>query len=302
MRLLGIGGKIMSKTYILTKKGFFNKQFTLEEITKVTQGAFQYGSWDNGSRLTNQINPSEIIVFKDDKIGRGFIINLQNPKKLELTMNYFATDDDINNVYDFLVCMMACGIHPILDEDGTTLKDIKEIEVARKFELAFNRRTLMENVGRNVSTIFAVMNPVDVDFGAFENMSEDELMNAYSEYLEICQNWDYFYMAPAFFKNDQEEVIMRYIYTTMTVSVGPRKAFLPFGAQGEMFEKALPNARVYFVDSEDEFKILDFSLPYSKFAQHIQNFDVYDANHVIIPQLSKQDLEIIMEFEANKMN
>lgn len=292
----------MSKTYTMTKKGFFKKEFTLEEIKKVTQGAFQYGSWDNGSRLTDQLNPNEIIVYKAERMGRGFIINLQNPQKLELTMNYFATDDDINNVYDFLDCMMQCNIHPILDEDGTTLKDIKDIQAAREFELAFNRRTLVENIERGVSTIFAVMNPIDVNFKLFENLSEDEFMKEYTSYLDRCQNWDYYYMAPAFYKNDQGEVIMRYVYTTMTISVGPRKAFLPFGAQGEMFESALPNARIHFVDSEDNFKVLDFSLPYSKFSDYIQEFETYDANHVIIPKLSYHDLVSIMELEASKMN
>ncbi|MEG0328396.1 MAG: DUF4299 family protein, partial [Erysipelothrix sp.] len=263
---------------------------------------FHYGSWDNGSRLTEQLNHNEIIVYKTNRIGRGFILNLGNPQKLELTMNYFATDDDINNVYDFLGCMMQCNIHPILDEDGTTLNNLKDIEKAREFELAFNRRTLMDPVERKVFTIFGVMNPIDVDFTKFDNLSEEETMIAYTSYLDRCQNWDYYYMAPGFFKNDQDDVIMRYVYTTKTVSVGPRKAFLPYGAQGELFEKALPNARVYFVDSENDFKVLDFSLPYEKFAQYIQDYDTYDANHIIIPELSLHDLESIMQLEVDKIN
>lgn len=286
----------MAIEYTIKRKGIFKKPFKLEEIKNITENHFNFISQDDYFRLDDEIDEKNLIVYVDKQIGRGFHLAIDN-FELRISMNYFSTDTDVNATFDFMNYFMNLKIEPILIEDGRTLNMQTELEVERQNQLEFNRHTLSYEQVSGTSTIFAVMNPINVDFDQWKDLDNVSRMLEYSKYLDSAQNFDYYYMSPLFYKDKSDEhIIMRYVLTSTVVSVIPKEAYLPYGFTDDIFEVALPNAEVVFFDYDKREMI--GSLPYKYLFNYLDSYEPYDESCVLIQGLSSERMrDIINEYE-----
>lgn len=278
----------MAHTYTLKKKGLFATPFIPQDIQKIAQPEFQFSSFDGSYRITETLDfQHEVAVWTPETIGRGFGVQFKG-KEIFVRMNYLVTENDINDTFRFINLIMDNFKVNVTGEDGQSFPTKQTLEKENQRQNDFNLRYVAGE--DKVFTIFAVKNPITLNFSDFSN-DPKQRMKEYTEYLDAKQNFDYYTMAPRFYEDKDQNLHAVYVMTTGVLSIIPIEPYIMM-ARPE-FEEAIKDASIGFFDYDTEERV--GQLPYSEFAKSLSSLEKYDEYNLIHPGITRAEIDILLD-------
>lgn len=290
----------MAVQVIIKQKGFIKKSLSLNDIKKIGGDKYEYGSRDNNSSYIfeefnsrNVINPSSSIVLKNrSKLGRGFIVFVDN-KSLGLTLNVPTTNNDIADFYEFIenACKVLNTTEFVQDNAVLQISEIKQTQSQIEDWNGDYLKSFLEDHHQII--IYGVENPLYMPERTrlyLTTLSGKELDRAFSDYLDLKQSSDLYYMKPTFYSKDGD-VKAVYVLTEGIDCIVPKEAFVPYVSINNL-NGAVPKEWILAIVFLDKNKNLIYT-NFDKFMNYISSMKLeeYDDKHWILRGIEQEFIE-----------
>lgn len=267
-------------------KGIFKKTFKIEDIL---DDDMSYGIMDEAFRLDENQVGEHTVLFKRDKMCRGFEVTLKKGA-IDLRMPLPTSNEDIKYFYEYI--NKLCGIMK-------TNKFIREGEVCT-FDLIDEFIKLdtdtsimaLKEIKKNIETkggcmyIFGALNPIAVGKKEIDFIGNNP--NKLGELLNRLQNMDVYYAKPTLYTLADNTVMGVYSIVDENPSVLPYKATVPFD------NEITVNKWIIGLVIDEE---LAGFIPYDDFIKNVKKFDEYDTEHFIAKINSKEMNKLLAKYK-----
>lgn len=298
------------------KKGLFkkNKKITYSKVLELTNNEYNLGIMNSayvndGYNRDENIEEKSFIIYKNTgKTGRGFYFNIpKGQDEYNIYLNLPATSDDFLDMYKFIKKLtLYIGVSSI--EQDKSLLEISEISDDFQNKMILNNiLDLKKSLQKDDFITFGAKNPIWLEKeiqDSFNSMSDEELNQEFSSYIDNKQRHENYYTKPTFYNSpeNKEYVIGVYTLTETVNSIIPKKPYIPFN-NNLSWDTLIKEWNICFVqvkvDSNNA--IIDGNivgqLKYDVFLEKIDKnrLSEYDRNHYIIKGLTKTEIEYLLD-------
>lgn len=280
------------------KSIFKNKEIDINSLMKNCE--LKYGSRNEFAVLNEgEINNNTFVAYNPNLIGRGIFFDCReiNSGKIETSINFPTTETEIN---DFI---------GVIKEINDQLKKIEILRVEEnkryKFEelidgkdriVEFSLKTLNQGCSKNIDmplTYTLAIWPLTLTSGQRNEFSKSKDLKEFEKLLNKKQKIDAYYAKPRIYNNSTNNTIVAvYNLTEECDSIFPVDGNDFINLHGIKVDEVLIQ---FYIFSEN--RLAEGIYDYRKFINEIMKNDInyFDASHVIIGTLAKNDINEIIE-------
>ena len=284
----------MALTLKIKSKGIFgrNKGINFGELLK--NCGLDYGKYNEFHILVNrEAEQNTAILFNPKRIGRGIFFDAGKANEGEITirLNFPTTPSEIRdfvNVAKEIERQFGKAfLHSEEEDKGYTTASLESsIDDMIRFSLETLNRQCTENPDKQYILTLALF-PWFVEKNKRAEYKECTSLDDFEEKMHSLQAGDYYYAKPSLFKDTNSgKNLAFYTLTDDCESVFPIHAddFL------NMNDVKIHQGHIRFFLFEEK-KVVDGIYPYDAFMDYVwKNVAPFDATHVIVPPMSKNEI------------
>ncbi len=241
----------------------------------------------------NDIRGTSFVIYNPKIIGRGVGFFLDQNYDLELTVNYFNSEHDIQLFYQ-LIKKFCDWFHITEFVQENKFYSTDELEKLTTEAINTNRHLLKNELERGF-TVFGAIYPINIENSfllKIKQLEEQEIAKQYQHYLNDKQQEDYYY-AKAIMYEKKGQIFGSYVLTEGVPSIIPLKPYIPIGYQYSK-DTIVGAWNIQFIGGS-EFKRIG-EVPFEQLNQlfALQDCPKFDEDHIIVT-LSKKQIEQIKQ-------
>jgi len=290
----------------IKNKQLFKKPLKPDDLR---MGKYKIGAVDEYGRISSKFKPGgDLAVYDPDRIGRGIMVsgwsdNVKN--SIDLRVNYLCTKYDMEMFYAIIRNIMHVWKAKTFEQDGCEYSEAQideQCQEQKRSSMSF-LSSIDRMTGEKKSdfvTISGAIFPLDLDVQILKKFGTEGDEEGYAKYLHELQSKDLYYAVPLIYKNKHEPTFFgNFAITSDTPSIVP----------------LVPKAPPMFKDSETgkgvecAFYVVSFfsyaqkkvvgRMSYDDFKRlaELENCEMFDKTHVILPGISEKAMEEMMASE-----
>ncbi len=273
---------------------------TLDILSLAKACGFRYGSDDEFYILREgEQNNATAVFYHPDRIGRGIFVDGHKAEEgfLEISYNIPTTRAEIAGFAELAKeierRLGEVEMYCVEEERYFTGKELEEgVDAFAEFSLrSLNQFCGNKEYERFMLTLALWPYVIPEDKVAlWENCTD---LADFEETIHCLQSQDVYYAKPQLFRNNATEKIGAfYALTEECTSVFPVHADGFLNMDGIQVDEGFVRFVLY-----SEQRVLDGLFPYEAFMEALPQYGIqqFDASHVLIPPLSKEELESLAE-------
>lgn len=235
----------------------------------------------------NDIRGVSFVIYNPQIIGRGIGFFLGQNYDLELTVNYFNSEHDIQLFYQ-LIEKFCDWLHVTEFLQENKFYAMNELKKLKAEAISINRRLLKNDLERGL-TVFGAIYPINIETSflkTIKQLDEEELSIRYQQYLNEKQQDDYYY-AKAIMYEKNGQIFGSYVLTEGVPSIIPLKPYVPFGYQYSK-DTIIQKWNIQLIGGT-EFKQVG-SILFDQLSElfELQKCSKFDEDHIIVTLSKKQ--------------
>lgn len=239
----------------------------------------------------NDIRGVSFVIYDPQIIGRGIGFFLEQNYDLELTVNYFNSEHDIQLFYQLIekFCDWLHVTEFLHENKFYSIDNLEELET----EAINTNQGLLKNDLVCGLTVFGAIYPINIEASflmSVKQLDEQEIAKRYQQYLNEKQQDDYYY-AKAIIYEKKGQIFGSYVLTVGVPSIIPLRPYIPFGYQYSK-DTTVQKWNIQFIVTPEFKRIGEISFDQLSEIFELENCPKFDEEHVIIT-LSKKQIEQI---------